>query len=173
MSDLVCVDPAKAGCGEGPLWDVRRQCLWWVDIAGKTLHSFTPQTVTATQQDMPFLVSALAVRHDGTLLIATANGIGVLNTDNGEIDILHDPEPEIAGNRLNDMVVGPDGRLWAGTMSEGARAATGALYSYGPDGVSKTMGNTTISNGLDVIDDGKRLYFIDSVPGILYVHEDG
>lgn len=168
-----CVDAAKAGCGEGLLWDPDENCLWWIDIAGKTLHRFDPDQGATVPRPMPYLVSALARRADGDLLIATARGIGRLNRKTGDIEILHDPEPDIDGNRLNDIAVAPDGRLWAGTMSEGAKGATGALYRYGPDGAQPMMTGTTISNGLDWSPDGNHLYFIDSVPGVLYVLEGG
>lgn len=171
MKQANCVDMAKAGCGEGLLWDHTRHCLWWVDISGEKLHRFDPATGTASRIDMPYLISALALRQDGELLIATARGLGHLNASTGAIDILHDPEPEISGNRLNDMAVDQDGQLWLGTMSEGAKGATGALYRYGPQGISCEKTETTISNGLDWSPDNRRLYFIDSVPGVMYVFD--
>ncbi|MEV8467585.1 SMP-30/gluconolactonase/LRE family protein [Fluviibacterium sp. DFM31] len=168
-----CVDAAKAGCGEGLLWDAGRGRLWWVDISGEALHGFDPETGATTRTLLPCLISALALRHDGQLLIATVRGLGVVDPETGKIDILHDPEPEIPGNRLNDMIAGPDGALWVGTMSEGAKGPTGALYRYGQTGPQAMMRGTTISNGLGWSPDGTRLYFVDSVPGVLHVFEAG
>lgn len=173
MDSPRCVDAAKAGCGEGLLWDTRRNCLWWVDIAGERLHRFDPETGAASCLPMPWLISALAMRYDGQMLIATGRGLGVVNVDTGDIDILHDPEPTTPGNRLNDMIAGPDGALWVGTMSEGAKGATGALYRYDAAGAKPMMTGTTISNGMGWSPDGARLYFIDSVPGVLHVRENG
>ncbi|TNF20465.1 MAG: SMP-30/gluconolactonase/LRE family protein [Rhodobacteraceae bacterium] len=168
-----CVDAAKAGCGEGLLWDAGRGRLWWVDIAGEALHGFDPATGDATRTALPCLISALALRSDGRILIATARGLGIVTPQTGEIGILHDPEPGIPGNRLNDICAGPDGALWVGTMSEGARGPTGALYRYDGDGPQVMMRDTTISNGLGWSPDGRRLYFIDSVPGVLHLFADG
>ena len=172
MKKPICVDAAKAGCGEGLLWDVRRACLWWVDISGEALHQFDPSTGQAVRIKMPYLISAVALHHDGRLIIASAQGLGVVDETRGKIDILIHPESDILGNRLNDIVAAPDGSLWAGTMSEGAKAATGALYRVAPNGIDTMMENTTISNGLDWSPDGTKLYFIDSVPGVLYVFSD-
>lgn len=172
MKEPICVDPAKAGCGEGLLWDVRRACLWWVDISGEALHRFYPLTGQAVRIKMPCLISAVALHQDGRLIIASAQGLGIVDEANGKIDIAIHPEKDISGNRLNDIVAAPDGSLWAGTMSEGAKADTGALYRIAESGVDTMMKNTTISNGLDWSPDGNTLYFIDSVPGVLYVFSD-
>ena len=39
-----CVLPAGALLGEGVLWSVREQLLYWVDILGRRLHRFDPAT---------------------------------------------------------------------------------------------------------------------------------
>ena len=31
---------AGNGCGEGVVWDSRRQALWWTDIPGRRLHRY-------------------------------------------------------------------------------------------------------------------------------------
>ncbi len=172
MNLPICVDAAKAGCGEGLIWDEDRGLVWWVDIAKEALHSFDPATQQATRVAMPYLISALALDQKGDLLIATKHGLGRVDTVRGTIEILHNPEPEIPGNRLNDMLAGPDGALWVGSMSEGAKGPTGSLYRY-LDGQPETMmTGCTISNGLAFSPDKTRLYFIDSVPGILHVYEN-
>ncbi|WP_417522867.1 SMP-30/gluconolactonase/LRE family protein [Marinovum sp.] len=173
MDSPRCVDAAKAGCGEGLLWDPGRGRLWWVDISGEALHGHDPVTGAASRTALPCLISALALDRDGQLLIATARGLGIVTPETGEIKVLHDPEPEIAGNRLNDMIAAPDGALWVGTMSEGAKGPTGALYRYDREGPQVMMRGTTISNGLAWSPDGSRLYFIDSVPGVLHLREHG
>lgn len=170
MPQARCVDPAKAKCGEGLLWDPDRGLLWWVDIAGETLHRFDPQNGATKVIAMPYLISALALSQDGGLLIATAKGLGRVDTETGDIQILHDPEPDQPGNRLNDILAAPDGSLWVGTMSEGAKGPTGALYRYSEVGAEKAMEGRTISNGMAYSPDQKTLYFIDSVPGTLFTY---
>lgn len=169
----ISADAAKAGCGEGLLWDPDRGLLWWVDISGEALHSYDPATKQATRVALPYLISALALDQNGTLLIATKHGLGRVDPDSGVIVTLHDPEPETPGNRLNDMIAGPDGALWVGTMSEGAKGPTGALYRYVNGQPETMMTGCTISNGLAVSRDGARMYFIDSVPGVMHLLEDG
>ncbi|MGP6089269.1 SMP-30/gluconolactonase/LRE family protein [Antarctobacter jejuensis] len=173
MESPICVDPARAGCGEGLLWDPDRALLWWVDISGEALHSYDPATGQAKRVALPYLISALALDQDGNLLIATKHGLGRVDPVSGMITTLHDPEPDIPGNRLNDMIAGPDGALWVGTMSEGAKGPTGTLYRYFDGRPQPMMTGCTISNGLAFSPEGARMYFIDSVPGVMHLFEDG
>lgn len=173
MKEVQCVDAAGAQCGEGLLWDEGAQKLWWVDIAGETLHSYSPLDQRSNKIPLPYLVSALALDRQGEMLCATIKGMGRLQPDSGDITLFHDPESNVAGNRLNDMTVAPDGALWVGSMSEGAKNASGALYRYAFNGVRKEQQNTTISNGLAFSPDGTTLYFIDSVPGVLHRRRGG
>lgn len=173
MRNIHCAVDAKASCGEGLLWDPERACLWWVDIAGEILHRYDPLTARSATWNMPCLISATALRHDGALLIATARGIGLYDTQSDDLAILANPEPDKPGNRLNDMITGPDGSLWVGSMSEGAKGETGALYRFGPAGRTVEMTGTTISNGMGWSPDQATLYFIDSAPGILYAARQG
>ncbi|SIN76265.1 SMP-30/gluconolactonase/LRE family protein [Vannielia litorea] len=168
-----CVWEARAGCGEGPIWDHRTRQLWWVDISGEKIHAFAPHSGEKSSFDAPCLISSIALGAGGGLLIASARGICAFDARTGTLTPLHDPEPGLSGNRLNDMIAGPDGRLWAGTMSEGAKRSSGALYCYDAKGPVHEMTGTTISNGLGWSPDGARLYFIDSVPGVLHVCESG
>ncbi len=170
MHQVDCVVPAKALCGEGLLWDPQIERLWWVDIAAEMLHCFDPAKDLATSVAMPCLISALALHKRG-LLIASARGLGIVDPQAGTIAILDDPEPDMQGNRLNDIIAGPHGTLWAGTMSEGAKGSTGALYRYEASGATQIRSGTTISNGLGWSPDGGTLYFIDSVPGTLHAYD--
>ncbi|WP_282096100.1 SMP-30/gluconolactonase/LRE family protein [Epibacterium ulvae] len=171
MRDVKCVDRAAASCGEGLLWDHAAGVLWWVDIAHRFLHSYAPATGRCTKLPMPDLISAVALHDSGKLLIATKSGLGWVNPETGTITLLDCPEPDLPGNRPNDMAVAPDGALWLGTMSEGAKGATGALYRYDATGRTLMMKDTTISNGLDWSPDGERFYFIDSVPGRIWLRK--
>lgn len=169
----ICVDPIKAKCGEGLIWDEQNGLIWWVDIAAHVLNSHHVETGQNRRIAMPDLISAVALHETGNLLIATKSGLGLVDPECGAITMLDCPEPNKPFNRPNDMAVDGAGALWLGTMSEGARGPDGALYRYGPSGRETMMTETTISNGMDWSPDGKRLYFIDSVPGRIWVHEEG
>ena len=42
--ELRCLWPAAATLGEGTLWSVREQVLYWVDILGQRLFRHAPAT---------------------------------------------------------------------------------------------------------------------------------
>jgi sugar lactone lactonase YvrE len=67
---------------------------------------------------------------------------------------------------MNDGKVDPQGRFWAGTMAYSVAAGAGALYRLDPDlSVTRMLHGVTISNGLDWSNDGRTLYYIDSLSG--------
>ena len=72
----------------------------------------------------------------------------------------------------NDMKVGPDGRIYVGTIS-GKRVGKseeidGKLYRIDKDGnVDILLDGLCVSNGLEWSTDGKKLYHTDSVTGYI------
>ncbi len=91
----------------------------------------------------------------------------------GEIEVLNDPEPGISCNRLDNITISPDGALWVGTMSEGAKGPTVDLYRCDASVARRMMSGTTITNGLFWSPHGRCLYFVASVPGLLHMHTNG
>lgn len=165
----VCVANVGALCGESPVWDPRRQVLHWVDITRETVHTYDPATRTNTTIQLPYLVSAvLLMENPETLIAATARGLARLDLVTAKLDLLHDPEPELPGNRLNDCKADPLGRIFAGTMSEGAKGPTGSLWSYNGLAPQKLVSGLTISNGLGWSPDGRRFYLVDSPKGKIF-----
>ena len=58
MLEFECVVDAKAGLGEGPLWDPRDRVLWWVNIKAREIHCFDPATGKDRQWSAPDDVGA-------------------------------------------------------------------------------------------------------------------
>lgn len=167
----VCVAETAALCGESPVWDARHSVLRWVDITRETVHAFDPATGINTTVQLPCLVSAvLLLEGSDALIVATARGLARLDPETGTLDVLHDPEPELPGNRLNDCKADPQGRLFVGTMSEGAKGPTGGLWRY--DGATKRLvSGLTIANGLGWSPDTRRFYLVDSAQGEINVFD--
>lgn len=161
----VCVAETAALCGESPVWDSRHGVLRWVDITREAVHAFDPATGTNSTVQLPCLVSAvLLLEGSDALIVATARGLARFDPASGALDVLHDPEPDRPGNRLNDCKADPQGRLFAGSMSEGAKGPTGGLWRY--DGAAKRLvSDLIISNGLGWSPDARRFYLVDSAKG--------
>lgn len=149
--------------GEGPVWDVRRNCLWWVDILAGAVHCYYPETRKHRSLTLGEMVGAVALRQDGGLLAATQSGFHFLDAETGVLTPIHDPEAHIATNRFNDGKVDPQGRFWAGTMSLQDEPRQGSLYMLdGTGAVIRRLEGVSISNGLAWSPDGATKFYIDT-----------
>lgn len=160
--------PSRAQCGEGPIWDHRAGLLRWVDIAGESFHAFDPASGHDETIKAPYLVSSILLEKGGGLLTTTANGLERWDSETGALELLHQPELELVENRFNDAKTDTLGRLWAGTMSKGAEAPSGSIYCYDQSGVRRVSGGYTVSNGMGWSANGRRFYFVDSIPGVIH-----
>ena len=158
-----CVWPAQAGLGEGPIWDAETATLHWVDIKAGRLHRFTPASGARHTVDVGEDIGAVALRASGGLVAVLRSGFAYLDRETGGKTPIADPEPDIAGNRFNDGRVDAAGRFWAGTMDDGEREVSGALYRLDGDGtVTRMRDGFVISNGMGWSPDGETMYFTDS-----------
>ena len=62
--------------GEGPLWSKEQETLYWLDLPMPSkLFKLHLPTNTLETFDMPEMISALSVRPNGDMLIASHKGI--------------------------------------------------------------------------------------------------
>jgi sugar lactone lactonase YvrE len=156
------VDPLAA-LGEGPVWDDRKQCLWWVDIMGKSVHRTNPADLHDDVYSAGQFVGSLALREKGGLVLALSEGFATFDPADGRVELIAPVESGDASTRMNDGKVDPAGRFWAGTMGVDHRANAGTLYRLDTDRrVTPVLAPVTISNGLDWSLDGRTMYYIDT-----------
>lgn len=166
-------DPAlawdlQALLGEGALWDWRDEALWFTDIKRRKIYRFDPAASDRREWDAPEQVGFVVPARDGGFVAGLQSGLHLFDPGTGDFRLLVEVEPETPGNRLNDAVVDPLGRLWFGTMDDGERNRTGAFYSYyrgtlRPAGI----GEICITNGPAVSPDGRNLYWVDTLAGTI------
>ncbi|MGA2489747.1 MAG: SMP-30/gluconolactonase/LRE family protein, partial [Anaerolineales bacterium] len=169
---------AHADLGEGPAWEARSACLYWVDIRLGCLHLFNPQDGTDHHLDVGETLGCAAPRRSGGLVLGLRSGFGLLDPPlpwgdeaaeaphketKAKIRATLNPEPHLPGNRFNDGKCDPAGRFLAGSMDNAEVEATGSLYSLDPRGSVKTLlSGTRISNGLAWSPDYHTFYHIDT-----------
>jgi xylono-1,5-lactonase len=172
MRNPECVWDAHAQLGEGPLWSVREQALYWVDILGHRLHRYS---LTEGQRTWQFdqEISALAERAgNGGLIVTRRHGFAAFDPVTGELRHLADIEAHIPGNRFNDGKCDKFGRFWAGTMDFDGKKATGSLYRLSPDlSFEPVDADYIVTNGPTWSGDHKTLYHNDSVNGRVYAFD--
>lgn len=174
-SEVRCVWPAAAVLGEGGLWSVRQQRLFWVDILMRRIHRLDPTTGTLDTWSFDEEVSALAERQEGGgLMIALRRGPAFWDPDRPDEPprYLCQPEPERTGNRFNDAKCDTAGRWWMGSMDFGCSAPTGALYRVEPNGACKRMdAGFAVTNGPTWIRQGRTMLFNDTVNGRVLAYD--
>jgi sugar lactone lactonase YvrE len=156
-----------AGCqlGEGPVWDPADRCVYFVDILRGHVHRFDPVTRASRAYAIDRMVGAAALTEAGDLLLAVHDGFARLDPVSGGVRMVAsvDDRPDL---RMNDGACDAAGRFWAGTMALDERPGAGTLYRLDPDGrVHAMLREVGISNGLDWSDDGRLMYFVDSLAG--------
>jgi sugar lactone lactonase YvrE len=154
---------------ESPLWDARTQQLYWVDIPAGTVHSASASGDRRTWE-LGTPVGAIARRSKGGWIAALARGVRRYDDDwsaDGPVTKIAD---QPADTRFNDAAVDPRGRLWAGTLSE--RRSIGRCSLYRIDAamhVTPVLTGITTSNGLGWSPDGRKMYYVDTGVGIVWV----
>src|SRR5262245_55774686 len=98
-----CVADTKDKLGEGSFWDPVDQAVYWLAIITPSrLHRLIPATAKHDSWPMPEMITALAKRADGTLLVASQHGLNVFDPKQPGLKRVASPEADRPGNRTND-----------------------------------------------------------------------
>jgi len=147
--------------GEGPLWDHRSGTLLWLDIEQAQLWQWQVGHCDPHALALPGTAACLGLTAGGMLVAGTAEGFAFLNPVTGKLDSILIPAEKDAAVRFNDGAVGPDGGLWAGTLSDNP---VNHLYRLAPDlSYAVKESGIRISNGIGWSPDHKRMYYTDSL----------
>ncbi len=167
----VLVD-VKPLLGEGPLWDVECERLWFVDSLGDRVHRCTAGGGELRTWEVPGHIGAMALREKGGPLLALADGFHLLDLDTHETEHLVDPEPGLDANRLNDGKVDRQGRFVCGSMDTAEAAPTGTLWSFDAERRVRALDTGIIcSNGTCFSPDGCTLYSADSFRNRIFAYD--
>jgi sugar lactone lactonase YvrE len=157
-----------AELGEGPVWVERDRALWFVDIKKQQVHRYDPATDERSSWTAPEQVGFVFPAERGGFVAGLQSGLFHFDEKTGVFDLIVEVEPDKPGNRLNDGVVDPSGRLWFGTMDDGEKAKSGAFYCFADGEVKRTgLDGIAITNGPAASPDGRILYFVDTLKGTL------
>jgi sugar lactone lactonase YvrE len=155
-----------AELGEGPVWVERDRALWFVDIKRRKIHRLDPTSDARASWDAPEQIGFLLPSNRGDFVAGMQSGLHRFRQQSGSFDLIAKVEPDLPGNRINDGIVDPFGRLWFGTMDNSEAAPTGRFYRFDGARVSDAgLAPVTITNGPAVSPDGRILYVVDTLAG--------
>ena len=162
-SPFECVLDVKASLGEGPVWSVDEQILYWVDINAPALNRFDPATAINTAWPMPQSIGSFALRASGGFVGAMRDGFWLISRDGRPQRKLIGAPYDPAHHRFNDGRADPHGRFWAGSMNEKRDANTACLYRLDADvELTAMVPDLMISNGLAWSPDARTMYHSDT-----------
>lgn len=163
----------KTTLGEGPLWDVDQERLYFIDSFDGRVFRTTVDGGELRAWDVPQKIGSMALRKDGGgAVVSLQRGFHLLDFKTGDVTLIHDPEPDFANNRINDGKVDKRGRFVAGSMDTMEQGANGALYSLSTDfQVTKLDSGIVCSNGPCWSPDGRVFYFADTWSGEIWAYD--
>lgn len=170
--EVTCIADVKALLGEGPHWDTAAGLLSFVDIKGRRLFLLEPDGGDLREMPTPFRIGSLIPRVSGGHIAGTEHGLAHVDLGLERFELLFDPEEDRDTNRFNDAKVDRSGRLFAGTMDDEEKQASGALYR-----IDKKLACTRVDDGFRVTNgpafspDGKTMYANDSARQITYRYD--
>ncbi|HTN60810.1 MAG TPA: SMP-30/gluconolactonase/LRE family protein [Devosia sp.] len=166
------LDAPHCQVGEGPVWDVEDQALYYVDIIGKKVHRHDPASGATRSWNVPGVIGSMALREGGGAIVALADGMYSLDFESGETALLARPEGLDPRVQFNDGKVDRNGRFVVGTTDSMAKEPLGSVYSFGADHRLQVIDDDiTISNGPCWAPDNKTFYFSDSLRHSIYAYD--
>ncbi|MES2978376.1 MAG: SMP-30/gluconolactonase/LRE family protein [Pseudomonadota bacterium] len=164
--------PLPVACllGEGATWSAARGELLWTDIESRRLWSFNPASSLYRDWPMPGRLGSFALTADASRLLAAFDHyLAWLDLGTGDVTPLVEFDHGLK-TRANDGRCDRQGNFVFGTFDEVRQGApAGSWYRYTAAGVLQPLAlpPVFIPNGIAFSLDGQRLYFCDSMQGLL------
>lgn len=171
------LDAPSCTLGENPLWRADTYEFYWTDIVKGTIYAWNPSDDKPAYSvlNTTFQIGAFLFTKSYDLLLFTEKGVFLaVQNKNGygsELKLLWSVS-FTEGERFNDAICGPDGRLMAGSKREDN--SDGSLYCFEMNKKPKILlEHLSISNGMGFSPDGTVFYHTDSGFGTITAYHYG
>jgi L-arabinonolactonase len=170
---IVRLDVPRCSVGEGPVWDVQTQRLFWIDILEKAVFCLDSATGQVQRWSVPNIIGSMAIAGDGNAIVALANGVHRLDLASGECRMLATSPDLNELVQLADGKVDRRGRFIVGSSDRGMKEARGKLYALDPGATAlrEIDRDIFLANGPCWSPDDKRFYHADSIRKLIYVYD--
>ncbi|MYZ49874.1 SMP-30/gluconolactonase/LRE family protein [Propylenella binzhouense] len=158
LADLRC------RVAESPVYDERRDELFFVDILSRRLYALKLAGRTLRSWSFEAEVAAIGLAAGQRLVLALRDRLILFDPETGDRKPFAEMGLDPAVARLNDGKVGPDGAFWVSAMDDRPqKGPTASLYRVTPEGeVRAVVAGLTIGNGLAWSADGRTMYLSDT-----------
>ncbi|WP_444922092.1 SMP-30/gluconolactonase/LRE family protein [Microbulbifer sp. CnH-101-G] len=182
--EIECLWECNDGLGETPIWHAEDTSIYWADHVGPSVDLTGPRrpsirrlNITTGERKtwkMPEQVGSFGFRKGGGLVGAANSGFCTINLETEEFETVVDPEPNLPQSRLNDGKIDRRGRFWCGSMDSQLKGKVSHLYCLEPDFSLRKVAKDfsfVCSNGIAFDPEDTRMYFGDSIGGMVYVFD--
>lgn len=167
-----CVLDVRASLGEGPVWSLVEQVLYWVDINAPSLNRFDPASGQNTVMPMPDAIGCFALRRSGGFVLALRSGVWFADREGRIERKVADAPFNTTTHRFNDGRCDPQGRFWPGSMNEKRDGASAGLMRLEADGtLTQVLAGMTIANGLAWSPNGRVMYHADTPTRTIHAYD--
>ena len=177
MIKIECVLQCENHLGEGPVWDVEEDRLYWVDGTGRrvgkpSIWRLDPATGKVENWSLTHDIGAMALRRGGGAVLALDDGFYFFEFGSGKLELIHLVDAEQPRTRLNDGKCDRLGRFFAGGMDDKEELKICGLWRLDPDlRVTKVEDGIICTNGPCWSPDNKTFYLADSFQGEIWAYD--
>jgi len=165
------VVPLAAELGESPVWDAEAKALYWVDVRRHTLNRYDPSTGGNRVVPTADSAHAIALTRSRRLLAVLDASLAYLDPETGALEPLAELVRGVDDN-LNDGQCDRMGRMWVGAKARDWVQPIGGLWRVDADGSKHQQdAGMQLSNGMGWSPDNRTMYFIDSMPRVIYAYD--
>lgn len=174
---IECVLACENHLGEGPVWDVDEERLYWVDGTGRrvgkpSLWRMDPRSGKVEHWSLNRDIGAMALRRGGGAVLALDDGFYFFDHATGKLDLIALVDADQPRTRLNDGKCDRRGRFFAGGMDDKEELKICGLYRLDPDlAITKVDDGIICSNGPCFSPDDRTFYFADSFQGEFWAYD--
>jgi D-xylonolactonase len=140
-------------------WDDRDASLWWTDVEGGAVYRFNVETrIQSAVYEGP-TVGAFIPQEDHTWLLFRDKDIAVLDFDRHAQLVTLIENVRFDGDRFNEAIADPTGRVLVGTLRKGRPNGAGIYRLDRSCTLAKVLGGTGQSNGMAWSANGETLFW--------------
>ena len=174
---IECVAADSNELGEGPIWDVQEQMLYWVDGTGRrvgrpSIWRLNPRTGEKRSWRLDHDVGALALRENGGAVLALDDGFYTFDFETERLELITRIDASEPRSRLNDGKCDRRGRFLAGGMDDREELGLCSLWRLDPDfSVTQLAQGIICSNGPCWSPDDRTFYFADTFQQQMWAYD--